>query len=76
MIHDSSLPCWIEGQPKPATKNERHQAMFYLVEAAFEQAIGITLERGRFVSPTQNSKTAPQELPQIGQINQGRGAKK
>jgi hypothetical protein len=50
--------------------------MFYLVEAAFEQAIGITLERGRFVSPTQNSKTAPQELPQIGQINQGRGAKK
>jgi predicted permease len=51
MIHDSSLPFWIEGQPKPANDNEMHQAMFYLVEAGFEQAMGVTLQRGRFVTP-------------------------
>ncbi len=51
MIHDSSLPFWIEGRPKPANDNEMPQAMFYLVEAGFEQAMGIRLERGRFVTP-------------------------
>jgi predicted permease len=54
MIHDSSIPLWIEGQPKPANDNEMPQAMFYLVEAGFEQAMGITLERGRFVTPEDN----------------------
>jgi predicted permease len=58
MIHDSSLPFWIEGQPKPANDNEMHQAMFYLVEAGFEQAMGITLQRGRFVTP-QDNENAP-----------------
>jgi predicted permease len=54
MIHDSSLPFWIEGRPKPASDNEMPQAMFYLVEAGFEPAMGITLERGRFVSEHDN----------------------
>jgi predicted permease len=54
MIHDSSLPFWIEGRPKPAHDNEMPQAMFYLVEAGFQQAMGITLERGRFVSEQDN----------------------
>jgi predicted permease len=58
MIHDSSLPFWIEGQPKPANDNDMPQAMFYLVEAGFEQAMGITLMRGRFVTP-QDNETAP-----------------
>ena len=58
MIHDSSLPFWIEGQPKPANDNEMPQAMFYLVEAGFQQAMGITLERGRFVTP-QDNENAP-----------------
>jgi predicted permease len=58
MIHDSSLPFWIEGQPKPANDNEMHQAMYYLVEAGFQQAMGITLERGRFVTP-QDNENAP-----------------
>ena len=57
MIHDSSLPFWIEGQQKPANDNEMHQAMFYLVEAGFQQAMGISLERGRFVTPQDNEKT-------------------
>jgi len=58
MIHDSSLPFWIEGQPKPANDNEMPQAMYYLVEAGFEQAMGITLERGRFVT-AQDNENAP-----------------
>jgi len=58
MIHDSSLPFWIEGRPKPANDNEMPQAMFYLAEASFQQAMGITLERGRFISP-QDDENAP-----------------
>jgi putative ABC transport system permease protein len=57
MIHDSSLPFWIEGQPKPANDNEMPQAMFYLVEAGFQRAMGITLQRGRFVTPQDNENT-------------------
>ena len=54
MIHDSSLPFWIEGRPKPANENEMPQAMFYLVEAGFAKAMAITLLRGRFVTPRDN----------------------
>ncbi len=50
MIHDSKLPFWIKGQPKPANDNDMPQAMFYLVESGFQRAMGITLRRGRFVS--------------------------
>jgi predicted permease len=57
MIHDSFLPFWIDGRPKPANENEMPQAMFYLVEAGFENAMGITLVRGRFVSPEDNENT-------------------
>jgi predicted permease len=59
MIHDSELPFWIEGQPKPANYTDMHQAMFYLVESGFEPAMGISLERGRFVSPQDNENTRP-----------------
>jgi predicted permease len=58
MIHDSSLPFWIEGQPKPATIQDMHQAMFYLVEAGFQRAMGVRLERGRFITP-QDDEHAP-----------------
>ncbi len=58
MIHNSSLPFWIEGQPKPANIQDMHQAMFYLVEGGFQQAMGITLERGRFITP-QDDERAP-----------------
>jgi predicted permease len=58
MIHNSSLPFWIEGQPKPANLQEMPQAMFYLAEAGFQQAMGVTLERGRFITP-QDDENAP-----------------
>lgn len=50
MIHDSSVPLWIEGRPKPASDSEMPGALFYLVEEGFEKAMGITLRRGRFIS--------------------------
>ena len=56
-LHDSSLPFWIEGRPKPANDNEMPQAMFYLVEAGFQQAMGTTLKRGRFVTAQDNENT-------------------
>jgi predicted permease len=49
LIHDSSLPFWIDGLPKPAHDNDMPQSLFYLVEAGFERAMGLRLERGRFV---------------------------
>jgi predicted permease len=58
MIHNSSLPFWIEGEPKPADMQEMHQAMFYLVESGFQEAMGVALERGRFVTP-QDDESAP-----------------
>jgi predicted permease len=58
MIHNSSLPFWIEGQPRPANLQEMPQAMFYLVEAGFQRAMGVTLERGRFIAP-QDDENAP-----------------
>jgi predicted permease len=58
MIHDSELPFWIEGRPKPASENEMPGAMFYLVEAGFEQAMGIALQQGRFVT-AQDRENAP-----------------
>ena len=58
MIHNSSEPFWIEGRPKPANLQEMPQAMFYLVEAGFQQAMGLALERGRFITP-QDDERAP-----------------
>ena len=57
MIHDSAVPFWIEGRPKPPSENDMPGAMFYLVEADFQQAMGITLERGRFVTAQDNENT-------------------
>ena len=54
LVHDSSLPFWVDGQPKPANDNEMPQAMFYLVEAGFSEAMGMRLERGRFITDRDN----------------------
>jgi predicted permease len=54
MIHNSSEAFWIEGQPKPVNDYDMNQAMFYLAESGFVQAMGITMERGRFLTPDDN----------------------
>jgi predicted permease len=58
MIHDSEIPFWIDGEPKPANYTDMHQSLFYWVESGFQPAMGITLERGRFVSPQDNENAA------------------
>jgi predicted permease len=57
MKHDSTLPFWREGQPKPANINEMNQAMFYLVESGYQQAMGITLQRGRWIRDEDNENS-------------------
>ncbi len=54
MIHNSTEAFWVEGQPKPANFHDMDQAMFYLVEAGFQQAMGLRLERGRFIQDSDN----------------------
>ena len=58
MIHDSALPFWIEGDPKPAHDSDMHAATFFLVESGFREAMGITLLRGRFITH-QDNENAP-----------------
>lgn len=58
MIHDSSEAFWVEGTPKPANRNEMPQAMFFLVESGFQKAMGLSLERGRFIRE-QDDEHAP-----------------
>ncbi|MGB7023809.1 MAG: ABC transporter permease [Candidatus Acidiferrales bacterium] len=54
MIHDTVLPFWVEGEPQPATINDMHQGLCYLVEGGFQKAMGVTLERGRFITAEDN----------------------
>lgn len=54
MIHDTVLPFWIQGQPKPQHINDMAQGLCYLVESGFQKAMGVTLERGRFISDADN----------------------
>ena len=58
MIHNSSEVFWIEGEPKPANLHDMHPALFYLAEAGFQKAMGVTLKRGRFITP-QDDEHAP-----------------
>ena len=47
MDGDSELPFWREGQPKPATDEDTPQALFYLVNPGYIDAMRIPLKRGR-----------------------------
>jgi putative ABC transport system permease protein len=58
MVHDTSLPFWIEGRPKPANLHDMPQTMCYLVEEGFRQAMGVRLERGRFVTAQDDERSA------------------
>jgi predicted permease len=51
MTGDSEAPFWIEGTPKPATDAEMKTALFYVIEPDYLTAMGIPLQRGRFLAP-------------------------
>jgi putative ABC transport system permease protein len=54
---DSEAPFWIDGQPKPATDSEMKTSLFYVIEPEYLKAIGISLERGRFLTLADNEHT-------------------
>ena len=49
---------WLEGQPKPANKNDMNWAIDYIVEPGYLKALGIPLLRGRFFA-AQDNEHAP-----------------
>ena len=49
---------WIEGEPKPATENDMHWALSYVVQEDYLKVMGIPLERGRFFT-AQDNESAP-----------------
>ena len=48
---------WLEGQPKPANKNDMNWAIDYIVEPGYLKALGIPLLRGRFFTAQDNEHT-------------------
>src|SRR6202041_3960109 len=49
---------WLEGQPKPANKNDMNWAIDYIVEPGYLKAMSIPLLRGRFFT-AQDNENAP-----------------
>jgi predicted permease len=55
----STLPFWLDGQPKPSTPAEMKWALSYIVEASYLKVMGIPLQRGRFLTPQDNEHSSP-----------------
>lgn len=54
MWGDSELPFWLEGEPKPSTQSGMKVSLFYMVQPDYLKAMGIRLERGRFITSSDN----------------------
>jgi predicted permease len=52
MNYDDEDLFWLEGEPKPASQNDMHWAIRYIVEPGYLKAMGIPLLRGRFIADT------------------------
>ncbi len=59
MTGDSEVPFWLEGQPKPAHQADTPFSLFYLVTPAYQAAMRIPLQRGRFISDQDDEHSAP-----------------
>jgi predicted permease len=65
MTGDNEVPFWLEGKPKPANRAEMDQTLFYMVQPDYLNAMGMRLERGRFL--TQNDD---EHSPQVVVIDE------
>jgi predicted permease len=54
MVGDSEVPFWLEGQPKPPSQADMKQSIFYIVQPDYLKVMEIPLQRGRFLSSTDN----------------------
>jgi predicted permease len=57
MASDSEVPFWVVGQPPP-TDQAHPWSLIYMVSADYRPAFGLTLLRGRFITP-EDTETAP-----------------
>jgi predicted permease len=57
MEGDSEDPVWIEGQPRPASENDRNWALWYEVDPDYLAVMQIPLLRGRFFNSEDNLQT-------------------
>jgi putative ABC transport system permease protein len=55
----STLPFWLEGQPKPSTPAEMKWALSYVVEADYVKVMGIPVKRGRFLTGSDTELSPP-----------------
>jgi predicted permease len=50
MGSDDEQLFWLDGQPKPASENEKNWAVDYIVQPGYLNVMGIALQRGRFIT--------------------------
>jgi len=59
MQGDSDLPLWLEGEPKPASQSEMKTSLFYVTQPDYLKVMKTPLERGRFLTESDNENSAP-----------------
>ena len=59
MGNNAEIPFWLAGQPKPASDNDLAHALFDYVTPDYLNALGIPLERGRFIDAQDTAHSQP-----------------
>jgi predicted permease len=57
MGNDSTIPFWLEGQPKPPNQTEMNWSITYFVQADYLEVLKVPLKRGRFLTPQDNERS-------------------
>ncbi len=56
---DDECLFWLDGQPKPASKNDMSSALDYVVDPGYLKVMGIRLLRGRFFADSDDEHSPP-----------------